>query len=195
MGKRGPKPGARNAGPPIKPLTDEQWDAIYKLAENPLATQNEIAQTVGIDWRKFERACQHKHGCTGKELIEKHALKGHLAYKQALFRMAMDGKHPIVTIFYGKVAEGYQDDKPKEPSKDDNKVIKALELTLGIINKISDKTKTTELNRLEKKYSKINLPSDNPQDADYTDIPATNAQPSNLIPLPVPVINNTQQNQ
>jgi len=174
-------------------FTPEQWHKIEQWSIVPGRTVYEIARALNLPHARpdhvLNSCIKRKYRKSAQEYIAEQSLIGIGMVRDAMFRDALDGKHPITQIFLSKNFLGMKDERTiNTTDQDNNKSIKALQLMESIIKRIDNQSQPSpsQIQTLERRNKKI-------EDANYTIV---NNQPLNTIPLqPIDNTNNANNNQ
>lgn len=190
MGKRGPKPGSPQVGG-VKEgspgttrhkinIPEMDWVRVEVLAEK-FSPISEIAESIKVSQKVLAKRIEQRYNMTAQDFLDFKQGSGKSKFRESLYNMACDGKHPIVSIFCAKNWLGMMDEKtPPKPPDNSQITNKFLTSLTTILNKLTDKT--TKLPELEVENKVV-------EDAIYTDITPDNNvltnQPNNIIHLPI----------
>lgn len=106
----------KKKGRPEIILEDYQVDLMVALAEEGV-TQERIARRLGVS----ESYLQKKYG----DKLKAATAVADTNFEQNLYRMAMSGKHQILSIFWAKARLGYRDNaETEDPNKKPHKPLK-----------------------------------------------------------------------
>ena len=152
-------------------LPDETWGIIEGMAlcQSPIT---EIANTIKVHVTTLQRLIKDKYEVEdANEYIESIASSGKQSFRQRMYEMACDGKHPIVSIFAAKNWLGMKDERSRDlpDAPDTSKAQKLLEGISTVLAQIS--TSPTNLKALENKNRKIEIEeSKQIQNAEFTEV-------------------------
>lgn len=161
-----------NAGRPRTDLPEETWGIIEGMAlcQSPIT---EIANTIKVHVTTLQRLIQDKYNVKeASEYIESVASRGKQTFRQRMYEMACDGKHPIVSIFAAKNWLGMKDERSRDlpDTPDTSKAQKLLEGISTVLAQISSTTHTRKLEQLETKNRKI----EKIEEAQFVELPPQN---------------------
>lgn len=156
--KPGPKRSNFNKGRPRVKLSDKEWNMIEEMAGHH-CTLTEIMGVMKLGQRTFERLITDHYALSVDEFFEKYQQAGKAHLRSAVYRMACDGKHPVVTIFCAINWLGMQDTRTiikKDESKNNAQSTELLGLIKDTLQKISSKPTPglIPVNRTEQDLSK-----------------------------------------
>lgn len=113
--KRGPKPGAANAGRPTKEIDQVQFEKLCVI----LCTLDDICGFFDVGRETLLRWCKRTYGETFEETFKRKSAGGKISLRRKQYEMAMAGDR-VLLIWLGKQHLG-QRDTPAESRDDDAK--------------------------------------------------------------------------
>ena len=109
MGKPGPKPGAINAGRPLKEIDQTQFEKLCAI----LCTLDDVCGFFDVGRETLLRWCKRTYGLTFEEVFKRKSAAGKVSLRRKQFEVAMAGDKTLL-IWLGKQHLGQRDSFPEE---------------------------------------------------------------------------------